>query len=240
MVFRYDSEQTQQVWNSCANIEIVDASSTEPAASGLIPDGGPDASSSADDGEDGIAPQAASPHSSNQHQPHRQRDPELCAALEAALPDTCTVDDDCWGFGCAKTVFQVPMVFECDLSAVCAPAPAGPAVQLGVQAPESGAGPWTYGLTQEEPVLREPMEGLGFPNLPGCGIDAQAYATGQMTATESGQGARTALSLNLGVDACCEEPDQPPICGEAAKLFPAEGWDYDFTQACSVWRAVSV
>ena len=34
-------------------------------------------------------------------------------------------------------------------------------------------------------------------------------------------------------DLGCEEPDQPPICGSAAMLFPEQGWTYDFTDACS-------
>ena len=72
------------------------------------------------------------------------------------------------------------------------------------------------------PFLRPRIEGLGFPDLPGCNIDAQAYATGSMvgalalalnrsSSAATMHGARGAgLRLNLGVDACAEQGSSTP------------------------------
>ena len=174
---------------------------------------------------------------------HKRRWPELCAALEAVLPlEACAVNADCWGFTCTKEVFNVPMEFECDLRPICdLAAPEGPALALAVEAPGSGVGPWAFGLSRDaNPDLYEPIEGLGFSNLPQCEIDAQALATGRMFVDQAQNTTITAttaarwleLTMNLGVDACCLDGSEPPICGSAAQLFPEAGWSFDFTEAC--------
>jgi hypothetical protein len=177
-------------------------------------------------------------------QRRRRRNPELCAALEEVLPtEACAVDADCWGFTCQKVVFGVPMKFACELGPICDTGAPGAAVDLAVQAPESGEGPWAFGMSEEQPNLLEEMAGLGFPNLPSCDIDVQAFAAGQLLVTTADGGtrpptnvsgsqrssARRLVDLNLGVDACCLDGTVPPICGSAARLFPETGWTYDFS-----------
>jgi hypothetical protein len=158
----------------------------------------------------------------------------LCDTLRMALPSSCVVNADCFGFQCKVELQGQGIMLIAELNVCDTPA----TVRVSYDTMPS-SGPWVYTITAAK-ALKVPIPGLTFPIPYVPEVTVACYADAQLS------GNIDAFTIKIGLDGCATLLGIEKVCGsDLAKLLLSKfnvtlplpfyvlgPWTYNFASAC--------